>query len=260
MKRVPCEKFIYYLHLKGKNICDFIKQNFMITLDEKDIKKIIDELPEKPKKTILKSKYKKNMHDYEEFIGLEDSEMAVDSLIKVSSYKKLTFFINTCLYRRLEVPVIVEVINSTFSDEESHLAFSQEDIEFYKKYIFDFEDMSPYFKNKFIKSNSDIADFHNKLHISEVASKSDIYIQLDPERVINNILNVSFFKAMNYLKSGDKDDVRLGKVLADFAIKNLKDTKQIIGEDAESELDTFTVEFEKNNANAPIIIDELEKD
>lgn len=254
---LPCEKLIKYLYLKNKDISKFLKIKFLINVDDGDIKKVLKEMPAKPQKSIIKSRYKEKLYNFEKKIGITGYEDAVMSLAKLSNYKRLLFFINTALYRQIDIEIIKNVINSIFTEEEYVNLFKTIDLESYRDYVFNFSDLNNYYENKFTSANSDIADFNNTLTITEAATRSDIYVKLDADKVVSDILNVSFFKAMRYLKSHDKEDIRLGKILADFSIKNLKETKAIVGEANEDEIDNFTIEFEKNDVQKPVMLEEL---
>lgn len=256
---LPCERMIIYLHIKEKDIKNFMKKNFKINVDESDVQKIIEKIPKKPEKSILKSRSNSKIKEFEKRVGMHSYDKAIDSLVKIADYPRLLYFINTAIYRKLDVEVIKDVVNSIFTDEEISLIFTTEELEYYRLFVFDFSEMNNYYRKKFVAVNEDIADFSNKLAMSQVANVSDIYIALSPDKVVSDILNVSFHKAMGFLKSMEREDIRLGKVLADFAIKNLKDTREIIGDVNENEMDKFTVEFEKNNAQKPVLIDDLDK-
>ena len=253
----PSKKLICYLLLSKKNVRGFMEGNFNIKITNEDINNIKEEM-----KSILNikgrfgKKTKRRIRERNEILKLvEDNKR---TLVKLSSYKHLLFFLNTCLYRNIPKDVIVKVMNTAFSEEENLLFFNVEEIKIYEDLVFNFSDLEPYETKCFTLDNGEIADFENRWHITQVMHFCNIVPNIDEEKMARDLIGIAYSKAMHFITSDNVEDIKLGRNLGDFALKHARVYTSIYNNHGNDEVQQFVVEFDKSHANKPVLYKEIQ--
>ena len=123
----PSYLFIRYLYITGNDIKEIFLELFGLKIKDEDIERSTVGIPKNIEKAHHRSACKK--YDCGFIYDIKKS------LMKFTKNKKKMRFINTAIIRGVDNSFIVDVINSSFIEQEAMLLYTEEDLFNYRRCI-----------------------------------------------------------------------------------------------------------------------------
>ena len=244
----PSFLFIRYLHINDKNPSEILSDLFGVKVSEEEIERCVAGIPK-----LEDIKYPKAIaKNFGCYFIYENKK----SLMKFTKNKKKMRFINTALLRGVETEAIVEVMNSNFTELESLLLYTKEDVEMYKRAIFNTDDCDIDSLIDAAEKNPEMIVSDEEVELAEVIFDAGLNVEGDYIKMMNEIAMISMIKARKMIrKDGDEKSISKAEKFMKMGSKAIE-VKQKIEEinknnQSSEKLEEFLIEFDRCGVQRP---------
>ena len=226
-----------------------LEELFGITIRESDVEKCILGIPnpENSKRTPASICQK---------VGCYFIYENKKSLMKFTKNKKKMKFINTAIFRGVDLESILEVINSNFTELESLLLYTLDDLKVYKKALMNSDDCDIESMLNMADENPDIIEPNEEVDLAEVIFESGLSVEGDFSKMMNEIAMISILKTKRLMREehNEKSLAKAEKYLrmGTKAIEVKQKIEELEANNKPSEkTEEFLVEFDRCGLSRP---------